>query len=107
MATRPVAGQRHRQASPREIGASPSLSQFLGLGAIRPNLSPDDFYAGLRPIVGGLKDGTLTEKQASLLIELLASAYAGAAVNRQIDNLFQNWTEHLTSAWLSEDDDGG
>lgn len=106
MATKPVVWQRSRQMSHQASGRSLALSQILGTGLAQPALSPDVFCAGLRPIVVGLKDGTLTEKQAALLIKLLASAYAGAAVNRQVNTLFQNWAERLM-ANQPDGDDGG
>ena len=106
MATKPAVEQRSRQMPRRELRVSPSLSQILGMGLARPDLSPDAFYTGLRPIAVGLKNGTLTEEQAALLIKLLASAYAGTAVNHRIDTLFQNWAERLTAA-RSDVDYGG
>lgn len=106
MATKSTLGQRPRQRLRPERGVTPTLSQILGMGLGRPNLSPDAFYTGLRPIAVGLKDGTLTEQQAAFLIKLLTSAYAGAAVNQQIETLFRNWAEHLMAAAPGENDGG-
>lgn len=103
MATKSTLGQRSGQRPRPELGVAPALSQILGMGLARPNRSPDAFYAGLRPIAVGLKDGTLTEQQAALLIKLLVSAHAGAAVNHQVDTLFRKWAERLMAAPSGED----
>ena len=106
MATKSTLGQRARQGPRPDWGVTHSLSQILGIGLGRPDLSPDAFYTGLRSIAVGLKDGTLTEQQAAFLIKLLTSAYAGAAVNQQIETLFRNWAEHLMAAASGENDGG-
>ncbi len=98
MISRTTAGQDSRQAHATGLDAEllRSLSQAFGGGTPQHASLNKAFYAGLRPIVAGLKDGTLTEKQASLLIELMTAAYVGATVNQQINALFQNWAERLT-----------
>lgn len=104
MTSRTTAGQDSRQAYSTGLDADLLRSISHAFGRVTPQHESlnEAFYAGLRPIVTGLKDGTLTEKQAALLIELMAAAYVGATVNQQIDSLFQNWAERLTTTGLGE-----
>jgi hypothetical protein len=80
-----------------------SLSQALGLDSPGNVSLTDALYQGLQPVVLGLREGDLTEEQASLLIELLLSAYIGAEVNRNIEDVFRAWAEGLTSAGWGEE----
>ena len=77
-----------------------SLSQALG-GRTPGYVSPDNaFHQGLRSIVSSLKEGSLTQEQAALLIELLLAGYVGTTINLQIDDIFQAWANHMTAASL-------
>ena len=96
MTAKAIFGQRTRS---RDDNAAFSLSQMLGLGKLEHDPLNEAFYGGLRPILDGLKDGTLTEKQASLLIELLAAAYVGAKVNQQLDTTLQTWAEQVMAGY--------
>ena len=102
MATRLSGGQSLKQAATSEHEIALALSRALGVEAPRQESLNSAFYAVLRPVLAGLQDGTLTDEQASLLIELLVAAYAGSAINRQIDNLFQGWAERMITAGLGE-----
>jgi hypothetical protein len=58
---------------------------------------------GLRPVVDGLKAGSLTQDQASTLIELFLAAYVGASINQNIENLLQSWLEGVMTEGLIEE----
>ena len=100
MATRLSGGQSLKQAATSEHEIALALSRALGFEAPRHESLNNAFYAVLRPVLAGLKDGTLTDEQASLLIELLVAAYAGSAINRQIDNLFQRLGGADDNCWI-------
>jgi hypothetical protein len=105
MTTGPIVRQNSNQTHLGEADIALSLSQAFGLGSLGYESLNNHFYAGLRPVLAGLKEGILTEKQASLLIELLLANYIETTVNRQIDTLFQGWAERLME-WGSGGDSG-
>lgn len=94
------------QSSPKMTSIEADVFRMMAqaFGSDHPKRESLDnaLYEGIRPIVTDMRNGALTEEQGSLLIQLLVSAYTEAAINIQLESLFQGWAERLVGNDLGE-----
>ena len=95
-------GKRYPDRPDEKVDISFAISNALGLEAGSFASLNETFRQGMGPVVNGLKEGDLSEEQASLLIELLLAGYIGAAINEHIDSAFRSWAERMLATHLGE-----